>query len=67
MPGMTPSAAGTQRLPLLLVVAALVLAALSMYSIVPRISLVEAVTLFATAFGAGAGMAATITSARRRT
>ena len=45
-----------QKLLLVVALVALGLAALSMYSVVPRIKLVEAVSLFASAFGAGAAM-----------
>ena len=45
-------------------VAGVVTGLLSMYSLVPRVRLVEALTLFATAFAAGAGFAATIASLR---
>jgi hypothetical protein len=43
----------------------LVLAIASMHSVVPRIRLVEAIGLFATAFGAGAGLTATLAGVRR--
>ena len=39
---------------------------LSMYNLVPRVRLVEALTLFATAFAAGAGFAATVASLREK-
>jgi hypothetical protein len=42
----------------------LVLGLASIASVVPRIRLVEAVTLFASAFGAGAGLTEAIRSAR---
>ncbi len=53
-----------QRLSLLLAIIGLGLAALSIYSVVPRIKLVEAVSLFATAFGAGAGVTAALRGRR---
>jgi hypothetical protein len=43
---------------ILLAVISLILAFASIYSLVPRIRLVEGVGLFATAFGAGASFAA---------
>ena len=45
-------------------VAGVITGLLSMYSLVPRVRLVEALTLFATAFAAGAGFAATVASVR---
>jgi hypothetical protein len=47
-----------QRLSLLLAIVATFTAAAEIYRIVPRIKLVEAVTLFASAFGAGAALTA---------
>ena len=52
-------------LPLLTAIIGLVLAMGSVASVVPRIRLVEAVGLFATAFGAGAGAAATVVAIKR--
>jgi hypothetical protein len=54
----------SRRLAILLAVISLVLACASIYSVVPRIRLVEAVGLFATAFGAGASFAASLRSRR---
>ena len=48
-------------------VAGVITGLLSMYSLVPRVRLVEALTLFATAFAAGAGFAATVASVRGKT
>src|SRR3954468_7337889 len=53
-----------QKLSLLAAVLGLALGVASIASVVPRIRLVEAVTLFATAFGAGAGLTDAIRSAR---
>ena len=38
----------------------------SMFTLVPRVKLVEAVTLFATAFGAGAALSAAVILYRHR-
>ena len=53
-----------QRLSLFTAVIGLVLGVASIASVVPRIRLVEAVTLFGSAFGAGAGLTEAIRSAR---
>lgn len=53
-----------QRLSLFAAVIGLVLGVALIASVVPRIRLVEAVGLFATAFGAGAGLTEAIRSAR---
>ena len=49
-----------ERLSLFVAVVSFVLAAASMASVVPRIRVVEAISLFATAFGAGAGLASAL-------
>ena len=53
-----------QKLSLFAAIMGLVLGVASMASVVPRIRLVEAVGLFASAFGAGAGLTEAIRSAR---
>jgi hypothetical protein len=53
-------------LALLIAIIGLVSAVALMYGLVPRIRLVEAVSLFAAAFGAGASFAVTIVSMRRQ-
>ncbi len=67
---MTRSAFPMQTPPramaILIAVVGLVSAVALMFTLVPRIRLVEAVSLFATAFAAGAGFAVTVTSLRRR-
>ena len=55
----------TRKRPLLLAMIGLGLAVASMYTLVPRIKAVEAVALFATAFGSGAAVAAALTPPRR--
>jgi hypothetical protein len=52
---------------MLIAVIGLLMAAGSVYSVVPRIRLVEAITLFATAFGAGVAFALAIAERRRQT
>ena len=52
---------------ILIAVGGLVSAVASMYGLVPRIRLVDALGLFATAFAAGAGLAVAIMDFRRRT
>ena len=52
------------KLAILIAVIGLLLAVLSISSVVPRIRLVEALSLFATAFGAGASFAVSMTSRR---
>ena len=54
------------KMAVLIAVIGVGLAVVSIFSVVPRIRLVEAVSLFATAFAAGAGLAVTITGMRRR-
>ena len=53
-------------LALVVAVIGLVSALALMSSVVPRIRLVEAVSLFATAFGAGASFAVSVVETRRR-
>jgi len=53
-----------QRTSLILAIISVVLAVMSISNVVPRIRLVEAILLFATAFGAGAGFAATAAGIR---
>lgn len=55
-----------RALPLVLALVGVIGAIASMASVVPRIRPVEAVTLFATAFGAGACVAVTVMSLRGR-
>ena len=59
-PGPSPS------LALFLAVIGVVIAVASMYSLVPRVRLVEAVGLAATSFGAGAALAVAIAALRKR-
>lgn len=54
-----------RKIPLLIALIGLGMAAASMYSVVPRIKAVEAVILFATAFGSGAALTAVLAPARR--
>ena len=56
-----------QKISILGAILGLILAFASILSVVPRIRLVEAVGLFATAFGAGAGFTDTLMSTRRAT
>ena len=51
---------------MLLAIIATVIAVASIANVVPRIRLVEAIILFATAFAAGAGFAATVADLRQR-
>jgi hypothetical protein len=57
----------SRRMSVVVAIMGLVLAVASMFSVVPRIRLVEALSLFATAFGAGAGLVAALASPRRTT
>jgi hypothetical protein len=54
-----------QKLSILVTILGTILAFASIVSVVPRIRLVEAVGLFATAFGAGAGLTDTLVNMRR--
>lgn len=54
-----------QRLSMFAAIFGSLLSLASILSVVPRIRLVEAVGLFATAFGAGAGLADALSRARR--
>ena len=54
-----------QKMAMLVAIMSLALALVSILSIVPRIRLVEAIGLFATAFGAGAGFVDAVTGMRR--
>ncbi len=64
---MTSKKAGpSSRLTLLIAGIGVLMAAGSIYSIVPRIKLVEAIALFATAFGAGAAFALAVYERRER-
>ena len=53
-----------QNLGIMVAVFSSILAVVSMLGVVPRIRLVEAVGLFATAFGAGAGVADALATRR---
>ena len=53
------------RISMLIAVLSVVLALLSISSVVPRIRLVEAIALFATAFGAGAGLVHSVVGMQR--
>ena len=50
---------------LVIAVVGVATAAPAMFSLVPRVRLVEAITLFATAFGAGAGLGIAVAAAKR--
>jgi len=51
-----------QKLSILVVIVGSILSAASIFTVVPRIRLVEAIGLFATAFGAGAALTHTFAS-----
>ena len=56
----------SRLLPLVIAIVGVIAALATVASVVPRIQLVEAITLFATAFGAGAAFVAALVGFRRQ-